>query len=90
MNEPPETPRWSIPEVILLVFVPIVVVGPDALQRVLGRLPELLQLLIPFSVAAFVALSAGRLAVGAVRAGAKAQAALSAVCASPASWPVRS
>ena len=76
-----ENQRWPIPEIIVLILFPIPFTGPDSVQQIYGRMPELLQLGIVFSAAPFVLLSATKLTVRAARAKRKTLTALCALCA---------
>jgi len=50
-----------------LALFPIPFMGPDVLQQIYGRLPELIQMVMPFILSGFVAVSAVVLTVKASR-----------------------
>ena len=66
MSDAKPNARWPIPEVIALAIFPVSFVGPDAIQVMLGRLPEFIQMVAPFLLSGFAAVSAFLLAVRAV------------------------
>lgn len=60
--------RWPVVEICLLMIFPIPFVGPDALQRIYGHLPHLIQEITPFLIGGFVVVSALLLTLQGIRA----------------------
>lgn len=72
--------RWPILEICLLVLFPIPFKGPDALQRIYGHLPHLIQLVTTFLIGGFVAISSLLLTLRGIRAKTWGHAVTSAIC----------
>jgi len=67
MNKPENNVRWPLPELVALALFPIPFRGPDILQRIYGRLPEFVQMVIPFVLSGFVVVSAVVLSIKAIK-----------------------